>query len=306
MSSRSHPRNFPRELIDAVIDELSNHGAGLLTCALVHPTWRVRAQYHLYRDLTIPLLLPLGRAKDQLFRFANSLQKNPDLGHLVHSLTIQGIEDDEDSSSYSGPNPVLDTASFEPRCNALLSIIPLLKHIEKVTVDNCVDEAEWESIPLQLRGAMLALCFQSSVINLSLVAVHGLPVLPLVRCHNLECLELAFSVADPSELDAPFPLNSRDHSSESTLPRRLLQLRLNNGHHDDQVLRFMLADGLLETSALKFLSLTIRPERWDAAQAKADVLHVFSLCKDTLETYQLMQQGSVETRLPDKPNILSH
>jgi hypothetical protein len=286
----SHSRHLPRELIDAVIDGLCDERDSLLACALVHPTWRVRAQHYLYREVIIPLLLQVDKDRTRLFRFVKSIQDNPELGLLVRLLTIQGSQEEDGNSN--GASPALDTASFEPRCNALASVIPLFKDVENVTIEDCVDATKWQSLPIHLQSAILALCLQSSVTSLHLVAIEGLPVLPFARCSHLTHLELAYITPDPAQIDVPFPLNSREdliHRS-STAPRRPLTLLLNN-IHDDDILHFMLMDGLLEIFAVNDLSL--RSDSWDSPQAKADLHRAFNLCQDSLEMYRLTQAGDL-------------
>ncbi|KAH6901553.1 hypothetical protein BKA70DRAFT_683567 [Coprinopsis sp. MPI-PUGE-AT-0042] len=301
MSAR--PRHLPRELIDAVIDELRDETACLLACALVHSTWRVRAQYHLYRDIIIPILRPVGKGNRELFSFANSLEENRELGRLVHSVTIEGSEDDGADGDSSGTDPPLDIASFEVRCNALLPFIPLLERVAEVTLEDCVDDTKWPSLPVSLQSAILGLCFQPSVTNLHLVAVEAIPVLPFAKCHHLECLELAFNdiPPDPAELDASFPLNSRDGPTQSLVspaPRRQLSALFLNNMRDETFLRYLFMEGVLQSSALKELSL--RSDRWGSPQAKADLLQVFDLCRDTLATYEVVQRADLDDSRPQE------
>ncbi|KAH6901557.1 hypothetical protein BKA70DRAFT_1568387, partial [Coprinopsis sp. MPI-PUGE-AT-0042] len=295
MSSR--PRHLPRELVDTVIDELWEETACLVACALVHSTWRVRAQHHLYRDKSIPLLRPVGRGNHQLFRFAQSLQENPELGRLMRSVVIQGTAEDEDDDSGCTYQP-LDTESFEARCNALLSIIPLLERVEKVTIEDCVDDTKWPSLPIPLQHAIFGLCFQPTVTSLHLVAVEGIPTLPFARCHHLESLQMSFISPDPAELDAPFPLNSREDPTQSVspTPRRPLGALLLNSTHDDTFLQYLFMEGVLQSSALKTLSL--RSDPWHSPEATADLLRLFGLCRDTLVTYEVAQEGVLDLPHP--------
>ncbi|KAH6914496.1 hypothetical protein BKA70DRAFT_668303 [Coprinopsis sp. MPI-PUGE-AT-0042] len=276
-------RHLPRELIDTIIDELGDEPASLRSCALVHPAWCARAQYHLFREITIPLFVSLNvREHQRLFRLAESLIKKPELAHLVHSLIIQGYDDERGCINQ-------DFLYFEARCSTLLSIIPLLKHVRKVNVEDFFDFIAWGKIGPPLQHAIFELIMQRSVTELRVLSVDGMPILPGLWCQHLKHIELRSIDTDTAEMDAPFPMNARDHAlqlSEASW-RWLETLILDDDDNDPALLQYLLMGNGARLSNLK--KLLLGSSKWDEPSAKADLLQLFEHVQDSLEIYEVKQ-----------------
>ncbi|KAH6901558.1 hypothetical protein BKA70DRAFT_683749 [Coprinopsis sp. MPI-PUGE-AT-0042] len=223
MSQSSGCWKLPHELIDAIIDELHRETAGLVPCALVHSTWRPRAQHHLFNDMTFNLAPPLPVPEhQQLHRLADSLADNPKLAGLMHYLKIQG------SCAIASE---IHFEILQSGCNALLRIIPLLANVQTVTVADFVGNLSWDRLSYSLQNAIFNLLFHPSVTSVHILGVHGIPLLPLAQCKHLECLEIEYVSPDPAELDAPFPLTFGEAFAlgDCDAPRRHLRtLALSN------------------------------------------------------------------------------
>ncbi|KAH6897642.1 hypothetical protein BKA70DRAFT_1569974 [Coprinopsis sp. MPI-PUGE-AT-0042] len=299
-SPPSDRRHLPRELIDAVIDELSGENASLLSCSLVHPTWRVRAQYHLLKEITLALIASPTtqpqRKQPEPLRFADSVTSRSELACLVHSVTIQGYEDDSDWESDIQPE---DVASFEARCSALVRIIPLLKCVRKVSLEDLLNAADWGNLPFPLQSAIFELISQSSITEAHFFSVEGMPFIPILRFHHLEHLEMRVVVPDPAELDAPFPLNTRYDAHHAFDIPRAFCLALDNDQ-DPLFLKYLLMSDVAWFSTLT--SLTLGSSAWSETCAKTDLLRFFRLVRDTLNTYEVKQVAFLGG---DEPQIFS-
>jgi hypothetical protein len=73
---------IPQELIENVIDCLSNDRSMLEACSLVARTWLARSQHHLFNDVS----LNSGRVK----KWCSTIRPGPDgVSRLVHNLALQ-------------------------------------------------------------------------------------------------------------------------------------------------------------------------------------------------------------------------
>ncbi|KAH6914493.1 hypothetical protein BKA70DRAFT_1558430 [Coprinopsis sp. MPI-PUGE-AT-0042] len=302
LSPPVHKSHLPLELIDTVIDELSSDTSSLLSCSLVHSTWCIRAQYHLFRDITLSLVVsPITQADKQqgLMRFAGSVTAKPELAHLVHCLTIQGYAS---AAADDWETPIQDVTYLETRCNALARVIPLLRWVHTVTLESLFESTDWGNLPYPLQSAIFDLIFQSSVVELGLLSVEGMPFLPVLLSHHLQHLELRDLVPDPAELDAPFPLNARydvGHISDVSRRSSTCALVLDNDA-DSLILRYWLMGNAAWLSTLT--SLLLGSSAWSEPNTRADLLKLFGLVRNTLNTYEVKQVGFLEW---DDPQIFS-
>jgi hypothetical protein len=291
----SGQRYVPRELVDAVIDELSGDPASLLTCALVHSAWCIRAQYHLFREITLSLVAsPLAQPDKQqrILRFAASVNTNRALAYLVHSLTIQGYDDDSDWES-----AIQDTASLEIRCNALACIVPLLQRPHRVILESLFEATGWGSLPSPLQRSLFELISQPSVTELALLSVEGIPLLPVLWSHHCKSLELRDVVPDQAELDAPFPLNARLEVGNNAPGRRSPTCGLVLDNDDDSlILRYWLAGDVSWLSSLT--SLLLGSSAWNDPYTSPHLLQLFDLVRGTLDTYGVKQVAFLELQEP--------
>lgn len=287
-------RDFPRELVDLVIDQLATTHPCLLSCSLVNSAWRSRAQYHLFRELSIALVLPPGsgqncRSLERLAQLGVSLSERPKLGDLVHTLVIHGPSStDYDAESDSKA----DAVAFEARCNALLNILPFLRCVHRVTLENLMTiGSDWGDVPTAVQHAIFELFSQSSVAQLSILGIAGMPVLPLARFNHLEYLEIETLSLNSAEVDAPFPLNAKEVAttvSPARSARHLTTLILDDADTIPDFLRYLVLEDALSLSTVK--KLQIPSYGWESPQARADLLHLFTQCRDSLEEYVVMQE----------------
>ncbi|KAK7021511.1 hypothetical protein R3P38DRAFT_2533649 [Favolaschia claudopus] len=74
-------RDFPQELVDCTLDELSNDLDTLKSCALVSASWTYRSQSHLFSEIRLATTRETGS-------LTRTLHNNPSLAHFPRNLEI--------------------------------------------------------------------------------------------------------------------------------------------------------------------------------------------------------------------------
>ncbi|KAH6914492.1 hypothetical protein BKA70DRAFT_1558429 [Coprinopsis sp. MPI-PUGE-AT-0042] len=292
-------RHLPRELVDAVIDQLGDETVSLLSCCLVHPAWRVRAQFHLFKAIKVSLLslLHIEPDKQSLLHLSQSLNRKPELARLVQSLTIQVYDDGSDWNSVT----VEEALALQEHCCLLVEILPLLTCVRSVTLKDLEDSFEWGNLAQPLQTAILELISRPSITGLNVASVQGMPLLHALRYHHLEHLKLSFIVPASAELEAACSSNAGNDASHISGPsRRSLRTLLLDNDDDPAFLRCMLTGDIARFSALN--RLVLASSEWDEPDAQADLFKLFELVQGTLKAYQVHQHGELDT---DQPQISS-
>lgn len=107
-SESAHPRRFPIEVEENIIDQASTERSVLKNCALVCRDWYPRSLYHLIRSIRV-------RSREDFLIFCEFFSRHKDLAELVRELEIAASPDYDDIA-------ILQVA-YVP----LLSLLPRLK-----------------------------------------------------------------------------------------------------------------------------------------------------------------------------------
>ncbi|KAH6897644.1 hypothetical protein BKA70DRAFT_1569976 [Coprinopsis sp. MPI-PUGE-AT-0042] len=277
-------RHLPRELVDAVIDQLGDETVSLFSCSLVHPAWRVRAQYHLFKEIKISLLslLHIEPDKQPLLHLSQSLNRRPDDWNCV---TVE------------------EALAVQEHCHLLVEILPLLTCVRSVTLKDLEDSFEWGNLAQPLQTAILELISRPSITGLNVASVQGMPLLHALRYHHLEHLKLSFIVPALAELEASCSSKAGNDASHISGPSgRSLRTLLLDNDDDPAFLRCMLTGDIARFSALN--RLVLASSEWDEPDAQADLFKLFELVQGTLKAYQVHQHGELDTDQPQSQSLV--
>lgn len=138
-----------QDVLDRTIDCLAGDSRTLLACSLVCRTWFSRSSYNLYRDVRIA-------NKKQLQLLCATLQHNPSLRALTHSVTLR-------YTTSSTPD-ILRSHLFEIVPVSLLALLP---NLQQWVIDGSLDP----------RKTVKALSY--SVMTLEVLSKYSKPILEL-------------------------------------------------------------------------------------------------------------------------------
>ncbi|KAG6873171.1 hypothetical protein C0995_002020 [Termitomyces sp. Mi166 len=154
---------FPRELINAVIDEITDNQPALHACALVSPHFREISQRHIFHEITISFDTTQDSVRAGLL--SKILLDNLSLGSFVQSLILH----------LGDPQLVLGHMT-------LLDKFPNVKEVKFTSMTTYVD---WLSTPEEIQGTLTSMLRQPSLKFLALQRQNNFPIDFLLRFPNI-------------------------------------------------------------------------------------------------------------------------
>lgn len=198
---------LPQELVDTVINWLSDDVESLRASSLVSRRFVALSQKHLFSTIALrsepqcrlylpfiaqeaPTQSPTSRI---IAKFTDLLESSPHLASYVHSLVLS----DDLSETGHTLNPVSTWLSIGTS-QCLVAILPRLRKLQTFHIQGVWQySTAWSHFNAHLRNAMMNMFRLKSLSSLSIHWIHNFPLAMLRSCSQLKHLDLRLpSVSD--------------------------------------------------------------------------------------------------------------